>query len=367
MTDISRQLISEDDIKYRLASIFVDSIVLTNEFTIRVVSRNVLDILEFSAEELVGKNINYLTHQTVLQIRLQKALKAGFFEDIHEQIFTKGNETRQVKISGFYLGLVSDLNGYIILKVRFIEKSEMSTETMSSRSELDEFIYRTSHDLRGPLATIRGLVNLVKLRKDNSEVDALIEMIDVNAQKLDDHLFRLFYLSSALAAPTPPRGCLHIETLIRSLHETHSNHPTLNPPELIIGPCNKNEIWGVNEFLVMALLNNLLLYLIGLPDQQPGRIFCEFEKREDHFIACICAKGFPLAASIRKAIQQPSFIYHDLLKYPLLVNYYVAQKMSYQLQGLLAIEFQAASSQKLHVSIPLVPGGMEGHFRKATN
>jgi len=353
MPDISRQLISEEDIKFRLGSIFVDSIVLTTDFTIKVVSHNVLDVLEFSTEELSGKSINYLTHQTHLQTRLQKALRAGFFEDVQDRLFTKGNKPMQVKLSGFYLGLVSDLNGYIILKVHFEDRQEALRQEATSRTELDKFIYRTSHDLRGPLATIRGLVNLIKLRQDDSEIDTLVNMIDVHAQKLDDRLFQLFYLAGHDDASQTPRGCLHLETLVTNLRETLTHHPMRRSVQLHIGPCTNDEVWGVNEFLVMAVLNNLLLYLLGLSAEGEGTsVSIEFECGDEVLVVHVQASGFETNGQIRKAIRQPNFIYQDLLNHPMLVNYYAAKKMTDQLKGFLSINFLPERVQTLYLSIP---------------
>ncbi len=351
--DISRQLISEEDIKFRLGSIFVDSIVLTTDFVIKVVSHNVLDVLEFSTEELCGKNINYLTHQTHLQTRLQKALRAGFFEDVQDRLFTKANKPMQVKLSGFYLGLVSDLNGYIILKVHFEDRQETFRQEANSRTELDKFIYRTSHDLRGPLATIRGLVNLIKLRQDDSEIDTLVNMIDVHAQKLDDRLFQLFYLAGNDDNHQTPRGCLHLDTLVTNLKETLTHHPMRGHVVLQVGACATNEVWGVNEFLVMAVLNNLLLYLLGMPvaGGSPS-VALEFECGDEVLVVHIQAIGFETNAQVRKAIRQPNFIYQDLLNHPMLVNYYAAKKMTDQLKGFLSVNFLPERTQTLYLSMP---------------
>jgi len=104
-------------------------------------------------------------------------------------------------LSGFYLGLISDLTGYIVLRIKPVDEINLLNRQLErSRQELDEFIYRASHDLRGPLATIRGLTNIMKLQKPNDEMKSLIAMLETSATKMDNRLSRLhYYRKSAIA------------------------------------------------------------------------------------------------------------------------------------------------------------------------
>lgn len=350
--DISGKLISEEEVKQSLASIFVDSIVLSTDFHIKVVSQNLLDALEFSAHELIGKSINYLTHQNTLHTKLQHSLQAGYFDGLLDRFHTKSNSPLACRISGFYLGMVSDLNGYIILKIQFLEQTGQSRGSLEMLSELDRFIYRTSHDLRGPLATVRGLINLLKLRKDNAEVDKLVALLDAHAEKLDDRLFRLFYLSGTHDLSGQAVGCLEFDRMRTSLEETCKAH-SAGDVSLLISPCEGPRMWGINEFLADMVFNNLLLYFLGLPKASGCEIGVRFSVRDFSLEATFTAKGFVSSAKIRNAIRQPSFIYHDLLTHPLLVNYYAAQKVITQLRGEIAVLFSAETEQTIYTTIPL--------------
>lgn len=109
--DISSAIIPEEIIRQKLPSIFVDSIMLDYDFNVIAMSQNVLDMLEFRHEEAINKNINYFSGSENLAARLRKELECGYFEDKHATIFTKTNRSVAINISGFYLGLISDING----------------------------------------------------------------------------------------------------------------------------------------------------------------------------------------------------------------------------------------------------------------
>ncbi len=66
-------------------------------------------------------------------------------------------------------------------RVSRVEKR--NAELRKLNSELDSFVYSTSHDLRAPLASILGLVNLSRMETQNK--DHYINLIEKSVKKLD--------------------------------------------------------------------------------------------------------------------------------------------------------------------------------------
>jgi PAS domain S-box-containing protein len=58
-------------------------------------------------------------------------------------------------------------------------------ELKKVNEELDRFVYSASHDLRAPLMSILGIVELMKIEKQSENQDLYIEMIEKSVKKLD--------------------------------------------------------------------------------------------------------------------------------------------------------------------------------------
>src|SRR6478735_8142490 len=132
-TDISTMLLSEETIRHKLSSLFVDSIVTDNQFNITIISKNILEALEFTLDELRGKSINYLAAQDDIVSDLRQELTSGYFDERPITLVSKSQGKVVFGISGFYLGLISELNGRIIFNIRSLDKAEALKQQLQAK------------------------------------------------------------------------------------------------------------------------------------------------------------------------------------------------------------------------------------------
>lgn len=337
-----------------MPTIFFDSMVVDLNFNIVVISQNVLDFLEFTNEELRMKPINYVAGEEDLAMVLRKALSSGFFEEQQVGFYTKGNRRVSVGISGFYLGLISDINGHIILKVRNLDEVQLINQQLQQKkAELDKFIYRAAHDLRGPLATMQGLLNLLKIREDDTELDRIIQLLDAHAHKLDERLYHMVYLAQSDEEDKTPCNCINFnqfETLLRKVIEQNAFVDFL---EFHFSAPREN-LLGVNEILLKSLLSNVLLYLLSLPKNKlNNQIFFRLQVEEGELIITIGAHGFEVEDAMRKAMRQDEFLYTDMIHYPRLLNFFAAQKVAWKMNARMNVHFLTPEKQRVTITIPV--------------
>lgn len=347
-----------DEIIGRLNSFFTDSVILKMNFNIQSLGSEVESLMGFSSEELAGRAFSTICADHQLRHTIEEKIKRGYFDGVTTSLLDRQNEPVKVTVSGFYLGLISDINGYIILKVKLLEDSTfLKKELVTKRQELDSFIYRTAHDLRGPIATIKGLVNLLKMRRGDHEVDEITSLIEVHANKLDDRLFKLVYVTDENNESGNDNGVLDFsslkEILLRTLKDNFLIDNTIF--EFVV---NEQTLRNINEHRLTRLLNNVLLYIIGLPigavpTEGKFTIAIHFKILETHLKVGIRTKGFLASDKIREIIHQPISLYNDILNYPFLFNYYVAQREAKLLNGALTVDFMKEDEQAMTLTIPL--------------
>lgn len=360
VSDITGLVISMSEVMGKLNTILADSVILDLGLGIAAVGRDVETLMGVTSEEIRGENFVSICVGGNLRVVLEERLRSGYFHGLDVNLWTRRNESRRVSLSGFYLGLISDINGYIILKIKVKEdESVLKTELSTKKRELDTFIYRAAHDLRGPLATIKGLVNLLKIRKSDLEVDELTGLIEVHANKLDDRLFKLLYLANDHGNNEDGKGCLDFSSLRDAILKTLKDNCQLDKASLGFEAPTVN-LCHVDDQAITRLVRHIILYVISLPVStatEDNQVMMDMQIRvvKTDLNIRIRTQGFVTTEPIRQVIQQPSSLYNDLLSHPMLFNYYVAFKEATLLRGSLHVEFQGAIRQMVDITIPIGP------------
>jgi signal transduction histidine kinase len=71
-------------------------------------------------------------------------------------------------------------------------------------NELDNFIYKTSHDIRGPLASLKGIANVALLELTDAKAQDYLHKLDASADKLNTILTRLLIVNQINHAVLTP-------------------------------------------------------------------------------------------------------------------------------------------------------------------
>lgn len=85
-------------------------------------------------------------------------------------------------------GCIEDISTVVSLENRL---KDAENDYERSRYELDRFIYSASHDIRSPISSILGLINIMKLDYTDSKSKKFIELLEVSAHRLDRFVIEL--------------------------------------------------------------------------------------------------------------------------------------------------------------------------------
>jgi PAS domain S-box-containing protein len=98
------------------------------------------------------------------------------------------------------------VTGVAVFARDITERKQRENELIRTNFELDSFVYRSSHDMRAPLRSILGLVNLIRMEEDPQKHPHLLHLIEKSVNKLDTFILDLmnFSRNSRLSVATEP-------------------------------------------------------------------------------------------------------------------------------------------------------------------
>lgn len=143
---------------------------------------------------------------------------------------------------------------------------EQNEELVKINKELDSFVYSVSHNLRAPLMSVLGLLNLVKMVDRREDMDQYFDMMEQSIQKLDHTLKEILdYSRNARkevdAQPVNIREVVE-DTISRLLYMEGSEKVDKN-----VDIIEQSPLYG-DAYRLLVILTNLLSNSIKYRDPQ---------------------------------------------------------------------------------------------------
>lgn len=129
-------------------------------------------VLSGISEIILGKKRKNIEEYRVL-VGSEKKVKY-----VRTIAFAEKNTSNELKI----LGSTTDITDSKNYENQLIRNNE---ELKKINSELDQFVYSVSHDLRSPLLSVKGLLSLIKLAEGDHESEQFMGLIQKSINRLD--------------------------------------------------------------------------------------------------------------------------------------------------------------------------------------
>jgi len=137
-------------------------------------------------------------------------------------------------------------------------KLQKTNQELSKRNtELDNFVYSVSHDLRAPIASVLGLINLAKKDGDLAMKDTYLEMIN-NSALQQDHFIREILDQSRNSRLEVKREEILFEPIIsETFNQLSFATPTGKAVEKIIS-VRQEQPFYCDRWRLKVILNNII-------------------------------------------------------------------------------------------------------------
>ena len=187
-----------------------------------------------------------------------------------------------VKEGGQHFGIYGI---YIDISKRVQAEEELKTRNL----ELDNFVYKVSHDLRAPLASVLGLINLSRLEQDNPSLD-YIELIESQIYKLDNFIRDVLSHSKNLKMSLSV-GRIDFQQIVDQCFKDLNYLPGASEVEVEVD-INVQDFysdrWRISE-IFRNLIGNAIKY--RNPEAEPSRIAIKIEKSKNNCLITIADNG----------------------------------------------------------------------------
>lgn len=350
--DITRSVIPDREFRDHIGAIFPDSLILDIKFRFICISQNILDALGYTRAELQGESVDMLSDTMHFGEWLRGLLQPGFFTEGRIEIKSKEKGGLLFSVSGFYLGLITDINGLIVLRLRNMEEINLMYDRLEAKTvELDRFVYRSAHALRGPLATIKGLLNLGRLSKPE-ELHFLMQRMLLFAEELDDKLHRLIYFAESDKDYEWTTEGRSIQAICESLSASISSGCMDKTVHFICLNRNLRPVLGYGV-MIISLLRNLSLFLCHQSRQSDGELILDIQILPgDKVCLFLMTRGFVFDSELHEKIRAANFGYAEILNDAEMINCYAARKIVFMLRGTIEFVTIAQSELKVIITIP---------------
>jgi PAS domain S-box-containing protein len=176
-------------------------IVTDHEFKIRYISSSVKKTFLIEPLKLLGENIfSFASPDKIERWRacLQDSSFTSFQDEISLKIAPGKKNYFDVQVSNLFNR--SNIRGLFISLHDITKKKTKEQELQRSNEQMDQVIYKTTHDLKAPLRSALGLVNLAE-RATPEEQEKYLGLIKKSLYKLDSFIeeMNIFFRSEKLA------------------------------------------------------------------------------------------------------------------------------------------------------------------------
>lgn len=156
-----------------------------------------------------------------------------------------------------------------LVSQRTVELKKINEELSMRNSELDRFVYSTSHDLSAPLKSIRGLIMVATMEKPTASQLSYLDMMEKSVKKLEAFIAEVIDYSRNTRSSLQ-RAPVNFNQLIQHVLDDHQYAPNYDRIKFIVED-KTTAVLMSDEMRLRIIFNNLISNAIKFHFYDNGR------------------------------------------------------------------------------------------------
>lgn len=195
------------------------------------------------------------------QLQQEPLLLIGFKDETEQKRAEESNTRLNEELTRQNMALLKkedELANYNHELLQQREELEQALRAVEERNyQLDQFVYKTSHDLRAPISSALGLINIIKMDPDYSRWPQYLELIDGSLKKQDTFINAMLSFSKTTRANNKSEPIDFRELITQCLEELQTLGGFAEVEQLI-QVRQEGEVFYSDRMKLYIILSNII-------------------------------------------------------------------------------------------------------------
>jgi PAS domain S-box-containing protein len=252
------------------------------------------------------------------------------------------------KESEWIAGFVEDITAAITMENQL---KDLENDHQRTQYELDRFIYSASHDIRSPVCSILGLINIMKLDYTDSKSRKFIELLEVSAQRLDRFVVDLGSFAENSRKDIKSKQ-INFKEVLSEILERLKDHASFSRVT-INHEINCDAIFYSDYFRMRLILNQIIKNSLDFCDlgKRTPKITVQISASQDKAIIEILDNGIGIAKTHLEKVFDLFYRATSISKGSG-IGLYVTREAVIKLGGVISIHSEYGIGTSLKIELP---------------
>jgi len=276
---------------------------------------------------------------------------------IKERAFsaTLGEASRQIKSILWTANLIMTLlviggtSTYAWLMFRRLR--DKNRDLSATNEELDKFVYSASHDLRAPITSVRGLIELARMEQDPAQIATYLQLMERSLNKQDLFIRDIIALSRSKKTGVSSQE-IYLNKLVDDVVDQHRFMD--DAKSIVINREIETDCIVSDEFRVRIILSNFVSNAIKYSDMRKSERTITIRARQNNgtFLMEVQDNGIGIPPKDQERVFEMFYVVTGSNNKSTGLGLYIALEAAHRLKGKITFQSEFGVGTTFTLALP---------------